>query len=320
MMAEQRVMDMEKTSAKDISAANMLEFLNKDVSRNRSLLHYQLNSELNEKMKKMQEMAVTLSEPSLSHKELEVLHSETMNLMRENREMESKVSKGNPHDDKLSIYKQRLNLISKKREKLLDTIKNFTVEYTDLEQRVKEKESQSGLIINRENLKQVLGDIKAKNAKFKQLSNYLKDIKTERAVLSNTELILQRSLEDSREQLHNMECERGMQGIHGTADEITKMAMEKRQIDQSKEELMVELSKDVALITTTIAEKKKELEPSIMMRKKLNEEVSSLEKVYNEKKSYFDSVITDVEAKLEKLLQDVNTTETECSNYESRLF
>jgi len=73
-------------------------------------------------------MAQTLSEPSLSHKELEVLQSEIINIQRENRDLESRVSKGNPHDDKLSIYKQRLNLISKKREKLIDTIKGFEVE------------------------------------------------------------------------------------------------------------------------------------------------------------------------------------------------
>mmetsp|Transcript_27268 Transcript_27268/g.59882 ORF Transcript_27268/g.59882 Transcript_27268/m.59882 type:complete len:89 (-) Transcript_27268:1349-1615(-) len=38
MMAQQRVFDMEKTNAKDISAYQMLEFLKKDVQRNRSLL------------------------------------------------------------------------------------------------------------------------------------------------------------------------------------------------------------------------------------------------------------------------------------------
>jgi len=47
---------------------------------------------------------------------------------------------------------------------------------------------------------------------------------------------------------------------------------------------MEELSKDVDKITKTIAEKKKEIEPSIQLRKKLNEDLAQLEKVYNERK------------------------------------
>lgn len=103
MMAQQRVFDMEKTNSKDVTANQMLDFLKKDVARNRSMLQYQLSAELNEKHKKAMEMAQTLNEPSLSHKELEVLQSEIMNIQRENKEMESRVSKGNPNDDKMSV-------------------------------------------------------------------------------------------------------------------------------------------------------------------------------------------------------------------------
>lgn len=277
MMAQQRIFDMEKTSAKDTNAYQMLEFLKKDVKRNRDVLFHQLTAELNEKGKKMQELSQTLSEPSLSHKELEVLQSEILFLQRENREMENKVSKGNPHDDKLSIYKQRLNLISKKREKLNETIKNFEVEFNDLESKVREKESVGGTF-SKENLKQVLGDIKVKNAKFKKYSSIMKDIKSERAILSNTDLILQRRLEEAREKLHNIEVERNMIGLSSKNQEIQKVSELKHELDKGKEELMEELSKDVVEITKTISEKKKEIEPSIQLRKKLNEDVARLEK------------------------------------------
>jgi len=42
---------------------------------------------------------------------------------------------------------------------------------------------------------------------------------------------------------------------------------------------MEELSKDVDKITRTIAEKKKEIEPSLTVRKQLNEDVANLERV-----------------------------------------
>jgi len=38
MLAQQRVFDMEKTSSKDTSAVQMLDFLKRDVKRNRDLL------------------------------------------------------------------------------------------------------------------------------------------------------------------------------------------------------------------------------------------------------------------------------------------
>jgi len=143
---------------------------------------------------------------------------------------------------------------------------------------VKEKESSGGMF-SKENLKQVLGDIKAKNAKFKQQSSILKDIKSERAILANTDMILQRKLEDARERLHNLEIELNMVGQSNKGQEIQQVSKLKNELDKGKEELMEELSRDVEKITNMIAQKKKEIEPSIQMRKKLNEDIAGLEKV-----------------------------------------
>lgn len=155
----------------------------------------------------------------------------------------------------------------------------------DLEDKVKSKESQFGGTFNKDNLKQVLGDIKSKNIKFKQLSSILKDIKSEHSVLMNTELILQRKLEESRENLHNLEVEKNCVGLSKYGKDIEKVSKIKNEIDKDKEELMEELSKDVEIITRTCAEKKKEIEPAIQERKVLNEDISKLEKVYNKKKA-----------------------------------
>jgi len=53
----------------------------------------------------------------------------------------------------------------------------------------------------------------------------------------------------------------------------------KNELDKGKEDIMEELSKDVDKITRTIADKKKEIEPSLAQRKQLNENVANLEKV-----------------------------------------
>lgn len=127
MIGQQRVFDMEKTVSGETSAVQMLMLLKKDVLRNKELM-MQLGSEMNEKSKKAQEMNQTLIEPSLSHKELEVLQSECYNLQRENNDMEKNVNKGNPNDDKMLPFKQRVSLNSRKRDKFVEMIKNFEAE------------------------------------------------------------------------------------------------------------------------------------------------------------------------------------------------
>jgi len=165
-----------------------------------------------------------------------------------------------------------------------------------------------------------MSDIKDKNARFKKMSSLLKDIKNERAILANTDLLLNRRLDEQKEKLHNLEVERNMVGLSNKGRDIQQVAKQKNELDRGKEELMEELSKDVEKITLTINAKKKEIEPAIQTRKKINEELTRIEKDYNEKKQQYDSMTTDVELKLEKLKEEVHTTEQECSNYETRLF
>lgn len=216
-------------------------------------------------------------------------------------------------------FKQRMSLNSRKRDKFLELIKNFEAEYNDLESKVKMNETKLGGF-KRENMKKLMGDIKAKNARFKQMSSLLKDIKNERAILANTDLLLNRRLDEQKEKLHNLEVERNMVGLSNKGRDIQQVAKQKNELDRGKEELMEELSKDVEKITLTINAKKKEIEPAIQTRKKINEELQRIEKEYNEKKQQYDSMTTDIDLKLVKLKEEVHNTEQECSNYETRLF
>jgi len=48
--------------------------------------------------------------------------------MHDNQEMDTKVVKENPDDDKLISFKQRMSLNSRKWDKVLEIIKNFETE------------------------------------------------------------------------------------------------------------------------------------------------------------------------------------------------
>jgi len=123
-----------------------------------------------------------------------------------------------------------------------------------------------------------MSDIKDKNARFKKMSSLLKDIKNERAILANTDLLLNRRLDEQKEKLHNLEVERNMVVLSNKGRDIQQVAKQKNELDRGKEELMEELSKDVEKITLTINAKKKEIEPAIQTRKKINEELTRIEK------------------------------------------
>jgi len=127
--------------------------------------------------------------------------------------------------------------------------------------------------------------MKKKTAHYKKQNSILKDIKTEKATLANTEQILIRRFDDLQEKLHNMEAERGIVGLTEKGKQIEQIVKEKEESDKNKEQLMIQLSEDVKKITETISKKKKELEPMIKKRKEINEELSKIEELYNQKKS-----------------------------------
>jgi len=119
--------------------------------------------------------------------------------------------------------------------------------------------------------------MKKKTTQYKKHNSILKDIKTEKAILANTEQILIRRLEEFEEKLHNMEAERGIVGYSDKGKQIEQVVKEKEESDKNKEQLMIQLSEDVKKITDTINKKKKELEPMIKKRKEINEELSKIE-------------------------------------------
>merc|ERR1719265_201141 len=91
-------------------------------------------------------------------------------------------------------------------------------------------------------------------------------------------MLLNRRLDEQKEKLHNLEVDKGMVGLSNKGRDIQQVAKQKNELDRGKEELMEELSKDVEKITLTINAKKKEIEPAIQTRKKVNEELQRMEK------------------------------------------
>lgn len=83
-----------------------------------------------------------LNEPSMSGQEMEQMTIEKRRMDKEARDIEDKLAKGNPNDDKLAIYKQQVALVSKKKEKLMDNLKDLEEEKDTLERNLASKEGE----------------------------------------------------------------------------------------------------------------------------------------------------------------------------------
>ena len=83
---------------------------------------------------------MVLSEPVVTHSELERLTSDVKRLQREVNDLNGKISQNTPADDKLAIYKSQANAVSKKKEQKNEDLKKVEMEKLALEKMMREKE------------------------------------------------------------------------------------------------------------------------------------------------------------------------------------
>lgn len=90
---------------------------------------------------------------------MEGMGIEKRRMEKEAKDLEDRLAKGNPNDDKLAIYKQQVALVGKKKEKLIDNLKDLDDEKDGLERNLSAKENE---------YKQMHGPKYMKKDEFKQ--------------------------------------------------------------------------------------------------------------------------------------------------------
>lgn len=115
----------------------MLEGLKLETKKNRELCYDIIGRELQDKTDRLQKIEQLLSEPLVillflnmqtTQSELEKLTNEVKKLQREVINLEDKLKKATPSDDKLAVYKAQAAGVSKKKEKTLEALKQLEME------------------------------------------------------------------------------------------------------------------------------------------------------------------------------------------------
>ena len=143
LASQQRLLDVRKVTASDISAQEMLKLLKADVKKNREFCNERIGRELTEKVKRLEQVEQLLNEPIVNQKDLDDISNDLRLLQREVQLLDEKATHSkNPEDDKLSVYKQQASLISKKKEKELEKLKTLEQEASKMEKKMNQKEKE----------------------------------------------------------------------------------------------------------------------------------------------------------------------------------
>ena len=116
LTVKQRLIDMRKMTSQNIGSDKMLDNLRTDTRKNREINNEILGRELNDKRERLQRIEMLLQEPMTTQSELERLTNDVKRLQKDCMVLGEKLKENTPQDDKLGIFKQQANMLSKKKE------------------------------------------------------------------------------------------------------------------------------------------------------------------------------------------------------------
>lgn len=121
-------------------------------------------------------------------------------------------------EDKLAIYKSQANAASKKKEKALADLKKLEDEERKIEKAFEKKEKEYAQakgtkFMKHDDFQQYAASLKRKETEYKRMRIALQNIKTEIAVLLNTEKLLKTRSDEIAVQMKAIEVETGNFGM-----------------------------------------------------------------------------------------------------------
>lgn len=121
-------MDSKKVSTQNLGPDKMLENLRTETRKNREINNEIIGRELNDKRERLQRIELLLQEPMTTQSELERLTNDVKRLQKDCMILEDKLKINSPQDDKLGIFKQQANMISKKKQQKHEEIKKMELQ------------------------------------------------------------------------------------------------------------------------------------------------------------------------------------------------
>lgn len=326
LAAEQRLMDTKKITAADTSALDMLNLLRTDVKRNREFCNERLGRELTEKILRLEQAEQLINEPMVTQNDLESLQNEVRVLQRDIQLLEEKANAGSSDQDKLGVYKQQAQLVSKKKEKSLDKLKQLEHEANKLEKKKMQKEKEyeqargGNKFLSGDEFYRYAQSLRNKKAQAQQMRTQLRDIRAELTILNRTEQIVRQQDEDLKRHMNLKERQQGIEGYSQVKDGIEQASSVKEEFDIQKGATLEEISKIVETLTERVQANKARLQPQVNEVTALRNRHNEINTLYDAKKQEYDSVTAAVQADIGKLQADVKQLVDETTVQENKHF
>lgn len=173
----------------------MLENLKNETKKNREIAYDRLERELQDKSKRIQELEVILSEPVTTQSEVDSLSNDVRRFTKEIQDLEVKLKKSNPEDDKLAVYKTQAQAMSNKKEAAMEALRKVDIEKKSYEHKLALKEeefakSSGATYMRREDLKNYATQLRNKSSQYKKMKAALNEVRNELGVLTRTSQVL----------------------------------------------------------------------------------------------------------------------------------
>mmetsp|Transcript_45252 Transcript_45252/g.74986 ORF Transcript_45252/g.74986 Transcript_45252/m.74986 type:complete len:691 (-) Transcript_45252:135-2207(-) len=311
------------TEAGESDIMRLLQKLDEEVKVLSRKVHGELPNEIARKQQRMEELQQVLSQPLPNENDMREMAQHRQGLMRAVGALEDrKRAMLNNPDDKLAMFRQQANLVSKKREQVMVRLETTAREKADVDAELasksKEVDALKGKpVLKGEDFRRYATELRGKTAQYKRMKSELAELRAEWGLLSRTEALLREQESGISSKLGEAEARRGVSGFQQTQEQLEKVSQQKAEVDSVKGKTLEEISQVVEEINTQIKENKNRLAPQIKALRSLRTKFQEVESEYLEKKAVFDNTKAGLDSEISKMQAELDSAQKEKAHEES---
>lgn len=302
----------------------LLQRLDEENRTNTYIVNEKHPRDLTVTKKAVQDLQHVVAEPAMGQSDLDEINNKIKTTNAEiNGLVEKRMMSGDPMEDKLSLFRQQVAIISRKKDAAAENLREAREELGKVENEIGEKretlkQSDGEEVLKGDEFKRYVNKLRSKSTVFKKKRTEMAELRAEAGVLSRTEEILKSRQDAINRQLGAMEDKKGISGFHTTQDALESVSALKSELDSMKGRTLEDISVLVTKFNRRIQEKKSALAPIIKELRPLRQRAQEMQSEYQDKKSNYETVSAGLESKRSKLEQEVRAYREECSAEESR--
>ncbi|XP_008333923.1 intraflagellar transport protein 81 homolog [Cynoglossus semilaevis] len=321
--SKQQLKDLQQAAA-DANPESLIKRLEMDIKINSYMVSEKLPKELEAMRNSVQFLQKVVSEPAMSHADLQELEEKIRAVDSQiNQLIEKRMMRNDPMDDKMTLYRQQASIIFRRKEAKTEELQEAREELAAAEKELKQRSSQTQTldgeeVVRGDELKRLVAKLRSKSTVYKKKRQKIAELKAEYGVLQRTEEILKQRDDTVHQKLQKMEAEKGISGYSDTQEELERVSAIKSELDEKKGRTLDDMSEMVKKLNSMIVEKKSALAPIIKELRALRQECQEQSQEYEEKKAQYESCAAGLESNRSKLEQEVKSLREETSQEENQ--